>query len=121
MDKKVIITKMDDEPIKMVKKTLKTFPKSILKKTGKLILKGVRDPSKAPPLKKGMKKHTLRLLTEKGMRKHRKTLKNRISSMSDSSVSDVVQKTGLIRNAKTPANISRQILDNAISAGFVSI
>jgi hypothetical protein len=121
MDKKVIITKVDDTPVKAGKKTVKTFPKSILKKTAKIALKGVKDPAKAPPLKKGMKKHTLRLLTEKGMRKHRKTMKNRLAKMSDSTVKDVVQKSGLVVNPHTPSNVSRPILDNALSAGFVSM
>lgn len=102
------------------RKTLKTFPKGIMKKS-KFTLKGVTDPSKSPSLKKGMRKHTLRLLTEKGMKKQRKTLKRRISSMSDSKVQEVVRNKGLVLNPKTPPSISRQILDNAVSAGFVSV
>jgi hypothetical protein len=102
------------------RKTLKTFPRGIMKKS-KFTLKGVIDPSKSPSLKKGMRKHTLRLLTEKGMKKQRKTLKRRISSMSDSKVQEVVRNKGLVLNPKTPPGISRQILDNAVSAGFVSV
>jgi len=113
-----------DEPPQVKKeggKTIKTFPKGILKKTSKMKLKGVTNPSKAPPLKKGMQKHTLRMLTEKGQRKHRKTLKRRISNMTDSKVQEVVRSKGLVLNPKTPPAISRQILDNAVSAGFVSV
>ena len=102
------------------RKTLKTFPKGIMKKS-KFTLKGTSDPAKSPSLKKGMRKHTLRMLTEKGLKKHRKTLKRRISSMSDSKVQDVVRSRGLVLNSKTPPAISRQILDNAVSAGFVSV
>jgi hypothetical protein len=124
MDKKITIQKMGDEPKPEPKtggrKTVKTFPRGIMKKS-KFTLKGVTDPAKSPSLKKGMKKHTLRLLTEKGMKKHRKTLKRRISDMSDSKVQEVVRNKGLVLNPKTPPGISRQILDNAVSAGFVSV
>jgi len=112
-----------DEPPKAPEqkagKTLKTYPRGVLKKSFKL--KGVADPAKSPPLKKGMRKHTLRLLTEKGSRKYRKTLKKKIADMHDSKVKDLVQKNGLVTNPKTPAHVSRQILDNAISAGFLSL
>ena len=117
---KVIITKLGSESVKPVlKKSAKSFPKSILKK--KLTLKGVRDPTKSPPLKTGMRKHTLRLLTDKGMRKRHKTQKHRISKMSSQKVSEVLKNSGLATNPKTPPGISRQILDNAVSAGFVSV
>jgi hypothetical protein len=116
--KQITIEKVGGEPPKL-KKSVKTFPRGIMKK--KFTLKGVKDPAKSTPLKKGMKTHTLRLLTDKGMRKHRKTMKKRISSLSDSKVTDLVQKAGIVTNPKTPNHISRQILDNAVSAGFVSI
>jgi len=119
--KKITIQKMGDEPKKAGRKTLKTFPRGVLKKTSKFTLKGVVDPAKAPALKKGMRKHTLRMLTERGHRKLRKTAKRRISSMSDAKIQDIVQSKGLVRNSKTPPAISRQILDNAVSAGFVSV
>jgi hypothetical protein len=41
--------------------------------------------------------------------------------MSDSKVQDLVRGKGLVTNLKTPPGISRQILDNAVSAGFVSV
>ena len=100
-------------------KTVKTFPTGVLKKSFKL--KAVADPAKSPPLKKGMRKHTLRLLTEKGSRKQRKTMKRRIASLPDSKVRELVQKNGLVTNPKTPSHVSRQILDNAVSAGFLSL
>jgi hypothetical protein len=101
------------------KKSTKTFPRSILKKTSKIV--GVRDPAKSGILKKGMRSHTLRLMTDKGLRKHRKTLKHKISKMSDSKVKDIIQKAGLVTNPSTPPNIARQILDSAAGAGFVSV
>jgi hypothetical protein len=125
--KNIVIQKMgaDDpkpaEPKSGGRKTLKTFPKGIMKKSSKFTLKGTSDPAKSPALKKGMRKHTLRMLTEKGLKKHRKTLKRRISSMSDSKVQEVVRGKGLVLNSKTPPAISREILRNAVSAGFVSV
>jgi hypothetical protein len=125
--KNIVIQKMGTdepkpaEPKTGSRKTLKTFPRGIMKKSSKFTLKGTSDPAKSPPLKKGMRKHTLRMLTEKGIKKHRKTLKRRISSMSDSKVQEVVRGKGLVTNPKTPPEISRQILDNAVSAGFVSV
>lgn len=122
MDKKIVIQKMEeDKPVATkTKKTIKTFPRGVLKKS-KMTLKGVSDPAKSPPLKKGMRRHTLRMLTDKGLKKHRKTLKQRISKMTDSKVQDIVRGRGLVLNPATPPHISRQILDNAVSAGFVSV
>jgi len=116
-EKKLVITKIGDshKPKHAPSHHTKKAHKGILK------LKGVRNPTKAPPMKRGMHKHTLRFLTDKGMRKHKKTLKRRISSMDDKSVKDIVSKAGLVTNSTTPSNISRQILDNAVSAGFVSL
>lgn len=126
--KKITIEKIGDDQKKPVepqktggKKTLKTYPRGIMKKSSKFTLKGTSDPARSPALKKGMRKHTLRLLTEKGMKKHRKTLKKQIAGMSDSKVSEIVRNKGLVLNPKTPPGISRQILDNAVSAGFVSV
>ena len=122
MDKKIVIQKMEeDKPVVIkTKKTVKTFPRGVLKKS-KMTLKGVSDPAKSPPLKKGMRRHTLRMLTDKGLKKHRRTLKQRISKMTDSKVQDIVRGRGLVTNLSTPPHISRQILDNAVSAGFVSV
>jgi len=103
------------------RKTVKTFPRGVLKKTSKFQLKSVKDPAKSPPLKKGMQKHTLRMLTEKGLKKHRKTQKRRLADLPDSKVKEIVTAKGLVKNPKTPAHISRQILDNAMAAGFVSV
>ena len=124
--KKITIHKIGSEekapePKSGGRKTLKTFPRGIMKKPSKFTLKGTSDPAKSPSLKKGMRKHTLRMLTEKGLKKHRKTLKRRISSMSDSKVQEVVRGKGLVLNPKTPPAISREILRNAVSAGFVSV
>lgn len=120
-EKKLVITKVGDSH--KTESKPKHAPSHRTKKAHKgiLKLKGVRNPTKSPPMKRGMHKHTLRFLTDKGMKKHKKTLKQKISKMSDASVKDVVSRSGLVTNSATPSNISRQILDNAVSAGFVSL
>ena len=122
--RKITIQKIEDHappPVATTgakRKTVKTFPRGVLKK---FQLKSVKDPAKSPPLKKGMQKHTLRMLTEKGLKKHRKTQKRRLASLPDAKVKEIVAAKGLVKNPKTPAHISRQILDNAMAAGFVSV
>ena len=103
-------------------KTMKTFPKGILKTSkNKLHLKAVSDPAKAPPLKKTMKKHTIRLMTDKGVRRHRKTLRKHISKMSDKKVKELVEKNGLLKNPNTPVSIMREMLEGGAIAGFVNL
>lgn len=103
-------------------KTMKTFPRGVLKTMkNKLHLKGVSDPAKSPPLKKTMKKHTIQLMTDKGVRRHRKTLRKHISRLSDQKVKDLVSKHGLLKNENTPVSIMREMLEGGAIAGFVSL
>lgn len=103
-------------------KTMKTFPKGVLKTAkNKSILKPVSDPAKPPPLKKTMKKHVIQLITDKGSRRHRKTLRKQISKMSNEKVKELVTKHGLLKNPDTPPSIMREMLEGGAIAGFVSI
>jgi hypothetical protein len=118
----MIITKVGEDPkpimVKKVK-TMKTYPKGVLKhKTIKV--KPVADPAKPPPLKKNMRKHTIRLITDKGENRHRKTIKRKISSMSDKEVDELIVKHKLLKNANTPAKLKREMLKGAMLAGFIS-
>ena len=88
--------------LKKAGKTMKTFPKGILKTSKHSKIKAVSDPAKPPPLKKDMKRHTIRLLTDKGVRRHRKTLKRKIAGMSNEKVKTLVTKHGLLKNPKYP-------------------
>ena len=106
MDSKVPqikITKVDDiaeAPKSILKKggkTMKTFPRGVLK-TAKNKIKGVADPAKSPPLKKSMRTHTIRVLTDKGVRRHRKTIRKMIAGMSNDKVKEIVTKNGLLKN-----------------------
>ena len=97
-------------------KTIKTFPKGILK-TAKI--KGVKDPAKHPPLKKIMRKHTIRLLTDSGVSQRRKTIKQKVDKMKDEKVKELVVKHGLSKG-KAPPKLLREILEGGMLAGFVS-
>lgn len=113
------------EPKSILKKekggrTMKTFPKGVLK-TAKHKIKPVSDPAKPPPLKKTMKKHVIQLMTDKGVRRHRKTLKKQISKMSNEKVKEIVMKHGLLKNQNTPPSVMREMLEGGAIAGFVSL
>ena len=132
----VKITKVDDEAPSMSgipsteppvstagkRKSLKTYPRGILKtaKNRPLVLKPVADPAKSPPIKKSMKKHTIRILTDKGIRHHRKTIKQKVSKMSDEKVKSLVMKAGILKNANTPVPMMREMLEGGMIAGFIS-
>lgn len=92
--------------------------KSILKKTQRI--KDVKDPAKPTPLKPGMKRHTLKLLTSKGHKKLKKTLKKKLHKLKKSELDKLVQDSNMKLNPNTPPEIARKIVSNAISAGFVS-
>jgi hypothetical protein len=100
------------------KKSMKTFPRGVLKKT--LKVKPVSDPAKPPPFKKSSRKHTIRLFTDHGERRRRKTIKRAVSKMSDSKVDELVTKHNLLKNKETPARVKREMLSGAMLAGFIS-
>jgi hypothetical protein len=101
------------------KKSMRTFPRGILKRTGKSKTKieGVRDPAKAPPLRKS----TLRILTEKGIEKRRKQIKKTVRTMPDSKVRAVLQKAGMPVSSKTPPHIAKDILESGMEAGMIVV
>jgi len=94
----------------------KTFPKGILK------FKPVADPAKAPPMKKTAKRQTIQILTEKGAKKHRKTVRHKIKSMSNDKVKQIVEKHGLVKSkGGAPPALMRHILEGGVIAGFISL
>jgi hypothetical protein len=104
-------------------KTMKTFPRGVLKtmKQHKPAIKGVSNPSKPPTMRRDMQKHTIRLITDKGVRRHRKTLRKQISKMSNEKVKELVTKHGLLKNPNTPPSVMREMLEGGAIAGFVSL
>jgi hypothetical protein len=136
MDEKVVITKMGSDPSpakipvkpiedpkleggKKRKKSLKTFPRGILK-TAKLKIKPVADPAKHPPLKKSMTKRTIRLLTDKNINDRRKTIKQKVQKLKDEKVRELVIKHKLSKG-NGPPSLLRQILEGGMLSGFVSV
>ena len=100
------------------KKSMRTFPRGVLKKT--LKVRPVSDPAKPPPFKKSSRKHTIRLFTDKGESRRRKTIKKKVAKMSDRKIDELVQKHNLLKNSETPPRIKREMLSGAMMAGFIS-
>ena len=125
---KVTITKLDEvvggktPPVQHTagkarkRKTQKTFPRGILK------IKPVADPAKSPPLKKTAKRHTtIQILTEKGAKNRRKTIKKLVAGYSNDEVKTLVEKHGLLKNKQTPPGLMRDMLEGGAIAGFISL
>jgi hypothetical protein len=100
---------------KTVKKSTKTYPKSNLKKTQKII--PVQDPARSPPLKKGSRRFTMRLKLND---KHRQQdIQNKVKNMNPEEVKKQLNKINL-SNENTPEHLKKEILVGAKLAGFVS-
>lgn len=98
-------------------KSMRTYPRGVMKGTRskKDLIVGVRDPAKPPPYRKG----TLKILTEKGAALRRKTIKQKVKSMTDVKVRDQLRKSGLSVDSKTPPHIVREILEGGMEAGMI--
>ena len=108
------ITKVGD---KQEKPPVKSYhPQHKTKKAHKSILKvkGVADPAKST-------RHSVRMLTAKGNRKMRRTLKRKIRNMSKEKIDTIFKKSNSVLNPSTPSEITKEILGHAVSAGFVSL
>lgn len=106
------------EPVKIAgrKKSMKTYPRGVLKKH---TIKAVRDPAKAPPLKK--RSGTLRILTEKGASKKRQQIKHTVRNMSDFKVRETLRKAGMPVSDATPTPLARDILEGGVEAGMIVV
>lgn len=127
---KITIKKVDDSPpskteVALVsqhkqieggkkRRTLKTFPRGILKTAR---IKPVADPAKQPPLKKGSRKHTIRISSDSH---RRKTIKKKLSKMSDVKVKELAVKSGLSKGNAPPA-LLRQMVEGGMISGFISL
>lgn len=118
---RVVITKVgEDEPSKMnpptpsgsARKTQRTYPRGILK---------VKDPAKPPPVRKKSLKQKIKLVTASGTRKYRKTIRRKLSKMSDGKVRALVEKHGLLKNKSTPPALMREMLEGGVLSGFISL
>ena len=118
---RVVVTKVGDEPSPptqpqslsgTARKTQKTYPRGILK---------VKDPAKPPPMRKKSTKQSIRLVTASGTRKYRKTIRRKLSKMSDTKVRTLVEKHGLLKNKSTPPALMREMLEGGVLSGFISL
>ena len=98
------------------KKSMKTFPKGILKKH---TIKAVRDPARAPPMKKS--KGTLRILTEKGIHARRQRIKKTVRTMPEHKVRETLKKAGMSLNPNTPPDLAKEILESGMEAGMIVV
>ena len=102
------------------KKSVKTYPRGILKKTrkasgGKVKVEGVRDPARAPPLRNA----TLRILTDRGIERRRKKIRTTVRSMPLSKVRETLKTAGLRISNKLPETDARAILEGGMEAGMI--
>ena len=97
------------------KKSAKTYPRGILKKTRKAPVEGVRDPARAPPLRNA----TLRILTERGIERRRKKIRKSVRSMPMSKVRATLRSAGLRVSDKLPDEHARGILEGGVEAGMI--
>ena len=98
------------------KKSMKTFPRGILKRH---TIKAVRDPARAPPLKKT--RGTLRILTEKGVHLRRANIKKTVRNMPDAKVRETLKKAGMSISSKTPPDLAKEILEGGMEAGMIVV
>ena len=114
----ITITKVGQEPKSEVKdarhRKHKTFPRSSLKNSA---ITKVSDPAKSP--KRKTLKHTIHLTTNRGTKKHRKTLKRKIGKMSDAKIRELVLKHNIIKNPKTPINLQCEMVEGGLVAGLI--
>jgi hypothetical protein len=110
-----VVTASVDKPTASARKTMKTFPRGILK------IKGVKDPAKPPPTKKTARRGKIKLMTDIGANKYRKTIRKKISKMSNEKLTLIAQKHGLIKGRGAPPVLVREIVEGGAIAGFVSL
>lgn len=103
------------------KKSMKTYPHGVLKggKTArqKVKIEPVRDPAKAPPIRKS----TLRILTESGANRRRADVKHTVRNMPIQKVRETLQKAGVPVSNKAPPEIVRDILEGGMEAGMIVV
>lgn len=119
-EKRVVITKLGETA------SMPEVKPKISRVAGKSILKTARiipssDPAKSPPIKKSMKRHTIRLLTKKGSRDQRKSLRRKVAKLSDTKLKQIASNYGILKNPNTPIPILREMVEGGAVAGFLSI
>jgi len=101
------------------KRTTKTFPKGILRRTSRIL------PTSNPTVPKGGKsrKHRLRLTTPKGAEKTRKNVNARASKTDIKTIRAELEKRGIVAKdskKKIPDGILRTLYADSVGAGLLS-
>ena len=78
---------------------------------------GVRDPAKAPPMKKSSR---LRILTEKGVATRRAAIANEAKRRPISEIRKTLRNNKMNVDEKTPEHLARKIYEDAQEAGMIS-
>jgi len=99
-------------------RSMRTYPRGVLKKAGALKVSGVRDPAKPPPMKRGA---TLRILTEKGAQQKRRKIQRTVRQMNDARIKHTLRASGFPIKDTTPPAIARQILEGGVEAGMIVV
>jgi len=102
-------------------KSMRTYPRGVIKGTrskrigGREPIVPVKDPAKPPP----NRGRTLRIMTDKGEKMRRKTIKQAVQGMSDSRVMEKLRESGIAVNPKSPKALLKQILEGGMEAGMI--
>lgn len=105
--------------VKRRRRTTKTFPKGILRRTSRIL------PTSNPTVPKGGKsrKHRLRLTTPKGAEKTRKQVHARASKTDIKTIRAELEKRGIVAKdskKKIPDGILRTLYADSVGAGLLS-
>jgi len=126
---KLVITKVDAEPsgapqpIKGYLPAPVPYPlqggahkqlKSILKKTKKAKIKGVKNPTSSR-----FKKHTIRVTTSKGHTRRVKIIKDRVKNMSNNDLRKLAEDNNFLINKNSPLSL-RSLIEGGMIAGMIS-
>jgi hypothetical protein len=99
-----------------VRRSTKTFPRGILRKTAKIVPS--KNPSKAP----ATRKRSVKLMTEKGLEKARKTAKAKAARMDIALIRKKLVEKKIIAEEKknVPPSVLRVLYADSVGAGLLS-
>ena len=98
------------------RRSSKTFPRGILRKTAKIVPS--KNPSKAP----ATRKRSVKLMTEKGLEKARKTAKAKAAKMDIALIRKKLIEKKIIGGEKknVPPSVLRVLYADSVGAGLLS-
>jgi len=99
-----------------VRRSTKTFPRGILRKTAKIVPS--KNPSKAP----ATRKRSVKLMTEKGLENARKTAKAKAAKMDIALIRKKLVEKKIIAGEKknVPPSVLRVLYADSVGAGLLS-